>query len=197
MPSFVIIALVAAGTLNCTQIHTQITTFFWSTHYFRQDWGIIKTGVLVKYRNVAPPTYISYKSLAYQHSCSSPSQLCLMYTILKQEKQMLNQSIFAILKGILHNHFPYIIMNIWVAPNFQQNDGTSSTFPWTLWPWVNIKVIQIEWNQTAELKSVQHHIHTKFETNWSTSVLAHYNVKHIFHKIMSAEFPPLNITCAI
>ena len=50
------------------------------------------------------------------------------------------------------------------------------------------------WNQSVEFSSVLHH--TKLETNRFTSVLTHDDVKSIFHKIMSAELSPLNITCA-
>ena len=75
----------------------------------------------------------------------------------------------------------------------QQNDCTSSSFPINLWPWVNIKVIQTVCKPES-LVSVEYH--TKFETNRFTSVLTYDNVKCILHKITSAEFFHLNITCA-
>ena len=50
------------------------------------------------------------------------------------------------------------------------------------------------WNQTVMFRCVYHHI--RFQTNWFTGVMKQYNVDHIFYKIMSAEFSPLNIACA-
>ena len=50
------------------------------------------------------------------------------------------------------------------------------------------------WNQTVEFSSVSHR--TKFDLNQFTCVLTHNDVKHTFHKITSAEFYPLNNTCA-
>ena len=61
----------------------------------------------------------------------------------KQEEQMLKWSIFAITYKAVSQSSP---LNNQTSELFhaalQHNDCTSSSFPVTLWPWVNIKVIQ-------------------------------------------------------
>ena len=60
--------------------------------------------------------------------------------------KMLKQSIFTILAGLLHIGLPYKINHHEHLSCFMQLystiNCTSSTFPMTLWPWVNIKVFQ-------------------------------------------------------
>ena len=60
-----------------------------------------------------------------------------------------------------------------VCPMIQQNDCTSSSFPVTIWPWVNITVIQ------TEIKLiVVYSIHTKSETKQlNLTQKSHQNVQ--------------------
>ena len=65
---------------------------------------------------------------------------------IKQEEQMLEKSIIAIIKGLLWSHLSYInppsrTLGL-VHATLQQNDCKSSSFPVTLWPWLKFKVIQ-------------------------------------------------------
>ena len=73
---------------------------------------------------------------------------------------------------------------------FQQNDCTSSSIPTTLWPWVNVQVIQTGiklWNLVISiipsLEQINSHV------SWHMMMLNVY-----FIKIMSAELSPLNTT---
>ena len=81
----------------------------------------------------------------------------LSNNIHKQREQMLERSIFAFLTGLhsdpsrLHN-LPSRTFELLHA-TLQQNDSTSSSFPVTLWPWLNIKVIQ-KGNQSVAFSSV-------------------------------------------
>ena len=71
---------------------------------------------------------------------------------------------------------------------FQGKCCTSSRFS------VTLNEHHLSWNQTVESSHVKHS--TKFETNRFTSVMTQDKVNWIFYRIMSAEFSPLNSTCA-
>ena len=108
---------------------------------------------------------------------------------------MHKQSIFAILhtslqSSSLHDQ-PSQTFELLHA-TLEQNDCKSSAFPVT----VTLREHQghSNWNQTVQFSSAQQH--SEFETNRITSVPTHDHIKRIFHKITSAEFSPLNRTCA-
>ena len=102
----------------------------------------------------------------------------------KQEEQMVKQSIFAILMGLLYSHLSYIInhhpTSEFLHATVRHNDYTSISFPVTLWPWVQG---HSNWNQNVEFS-------TKIETKQFTRVLTHDYVKCIFQRIMSTQFSP-------
>ena len=64
----------------------------------------------------------------------------------QQEEQMLNNPYSPYLQDFFTVLFLYKIQPSWTFKlhhaTFQHNDETSSSFPVTLWHWVNIKVIQ-------------------------------------------------------
>ena len=60
----------------------------------------------------------------------------------KQEERMYKPSTFAILTGLLRSRLPYIINHHEHFSCFMQPYNTMTTFTVSLWPWVNVKVIQ-------------------------------------------------------
>ena len=109
---------------------------------------------------------------------------------------MLKRSIFSILTGLLHSHLIYII-------NLHEHLGCFMQLYNRMTPHVLLSRNPVtlcehrghsNWNQNVQFSSIKHH--TKFEINRVASALTNYDVVRIFHKITSADFSPLNVTCA-
>ena len=114
---------------------------------------VILTGATM-YQDMTKSTKYTIWSSAWLPCQSGMSQLSTQLQTNKQkqqkkqtnpqEKRMHKQSIFAILTQILQSsplhHQPSRRFEL-LHTTLQLNNYTSSSFPVTLWPWVNIKVI--------------------------------------------------------
>ena len=114
----------------------------------------------------------------------NPNTIDLTFTSIffNQEEEMIKWSIFAIPRGLLHthSHLPYIFNHHEHFSCFMQlyNRMTTHfyTFPVSLWPWVNIKVVQTG----IKLKSLV--------------ASSHMRMINIYDKITLVEFSPLDLT---
>ena len=102
-------------------------------------------------------------------------------------------SIFAILTGLLWSHLPHTINHCWcfryVMLLYNRMTAQIPSFLVTLWQWVNVKVINVEFSH------IYHKI--KLERNWFISLQTLANIKHIPCNIIEVEFSPLSINYAV
>ena len=98
--------------------------------------------------------------------------------------------------GLLHSHLPYIINHDRHLSCFMQLVNRMTAQVLASCDPLSLSECQghSRWIQTIEFSCIVHH--TKFEINRFTSVPTQESVCDIFHQISSAEFSPMNITCA-